>query len=315
MSKTVPAHRAALGSTAVGVLAMLVALTAWSGFALSLRGASRSSLELADIAAIRFAVPALALAWRVPRTLRALRLENRGALAALCVGAGAPYVAIVAAGGALTSATFVGLMTPGTVPLAVAGLRAMSRRGTATRTQGLGLVLIGSGATAYAVRSDLPAEGIVLLALAAVLWGAYTLAVHETTLDPLDVTVLVAVPSAVAVAVVAMTGAMPSALLAGTAQAVDVVAFVVVQGLLVGVLSSVAYAAAARRLGAAAAAGFGTLSPAITALMATRAGEPLAGVTAVALVMVVAGSATPLVAKSASRLRKRHRGDVKLVAG
>ncbi len=176
-------------------------------------------------------------------------------------------------------------------------------------------MLIGSGATAYAVRSDLPAEGIVLLALAAVLWGAYTLAVHETTLDPLDVTVLVAVPSAVAVAVVAMTGAMPSALLAGTAQAVDVVAFVVVQGLLVGVLSSVAYAAAARRLGAAAAAGFGTLSPAITALMATRAGEPLAGVTAVALVMVVAGSATPLVAKSASRLRKRHRGDVKLVAG
>ncbi|MDQ4502529.1 DMT family transporter [Sinomonas sp. ASV322] len=278
-------------TTARGAVAMLLTVAVWAGFALSVRGIGSSTLTSADVALLRFAVPILVLAPWLPRTVRALRGENPRTLAAIAAGAGAPFLLLASLGGSMTSAALVGLVIPGSVPLFVSAISAVVWRDRLARTQVIAVVVIvaGVGIAAAGSASSVSA-GIGVLLAAGLLWSIYTLGLRRTSLDPVSAALVLCVPSAVAVAAGIALGWLPSRLAAGTAAAGDVVEFVVVQGLGVGVVAGLCYAVAVRSLGPRPAAAFGALSPVATALAAVPLFGELPGSAAIAaLVTIVAG--------------------------
>lgn len=278
------------GSTkAGGVAAMLVTVAVWAAFAVSVRGIGASTLTSADVSLLRFAVPALVLALRIPRTLRALRGQNPWTLAAVAGGAGAPFLLTASLGGAMTSASLVGLVIPGTVPLFVTIICALVWRERITRRQAVAVTAIVSGVAVAVVGSTSEVSaGIGVLLVAGLLWSVYTLGLRRTSLGPDGAALVLCIPSALAVAVGILFGWLPSRLAAGTAAPGDILSFGLVQGLGVGVIAGLCYAYAVRRLGPQPAAALGALSPVVTMLLAVPVfGEVphVAGLTAMTIIV------------------------------
>lgn len=253
----------------VGFFAMGVTLCIWAGFALSARATERAHLEIADVAFIRACVPALVLCpflWLRREKLRALPMRYAATIA---LGGGAPFFALAAIGGGFTSATHVGALIAGTVPVSVAllvwagfGQRPTMRGASAllTITFGALLLIVSSGASV----SNL-AWGVGSLLMASLAWAAYTLGLRRSGLDPLTAGALVSVPSAVVLLPMIATGAVPTTLF--TSPASEWMGFVLVQGVGVGLVASLTYATAIRLLGADKCATIGAGAPALTAVL------------------------------------------------
>lgn len=291
-----PTPRPRLGR---GLLAMALTVLVWAGFALSVRAISSSSWTPADVALLRFGMPLLVLAPWLPRSLRRLRGERPAVLAALAVGAGLPFFLLCAAGGALSSATLVGLVVPGSVPLFVTVLAAALWRTRPSRRQlgALAGVLVGIstivGAALLTAGAGGHATGTAVLLAAGLAWSVYTLGLRTTRLDPVAAAVAVCLPSFPLVLLAAAAGVLPSRLLHGAPPDHALLVFAVVQGVGVGVLAGLAYAVAIRRLGAPRAATLGALSPVLVAVLAgPLLGERVGAAVLAGGVLVVIGVLT-----------------------
>ncbi|WP_433832090.1 DMT family transporter [Actinoplanes sp. CA-015351] len=268
----------------LGWAAMAATVVVWAGFALSIRGIGASGLTTMDVALIRFTTPVVLLSPWIPRTLRSLSGERPVVIAALCVGAGLPYFAVSALGGSLTSAALVGLVIPGVVPIFVAvlaftGLGLRIRRAQAAA---LGVILIGVAASV----SWRTGGGIVVLLVAGLIWSVYTLALRSTRLDPIGAALVLCVPSALVTAALIGFGLVPSHITAGQ----DLVVYVAVQGIGVGVIAALCYSVAIRHLGPRMAACLGALAPVLTTITAVPLlGEPITTSTLVSLALIVTG--------------------------
>ncbi|HEY9375440.1 DMT family transporter [Streptomyces sp.] len=265
------AWRAGLSPQAVGMLALGVTVLIWAGFALSARALGASTLLPADAALLRFGVPLVVLApalWRRRRQLVAVRPGP--ALKIIC-GAGVPFFLIVMYGGSLTSAAFVGAIVPGMVPLFVSALMVASGRGVPRGTQTAGLLLIVAGVGALVWSHTAALDGDVLLGAGALLvasglWALYTVGLREVELDPVGSIGLLCLPSFTIIALLALTGVLPTGL--GRAAGGDILLFLIVQGLGVGLCAGLLYAFAIRRLGPERCAVVGSLSPVAVVLLA-----------------------------------------------
>ncbi len=256
--------------TLVGSIAMGVTLCIWVGFALSVRATEGAHLEIADVAFIRACVPALVLGPFLWLRREKLRVLSPRSAAAIVLGGGAPFFALAAIGGGFTSATHVGALIAGTVPLALAllmwvgfGQRPKLRGVSALLTIVLGAVLliVSSGANVSNV-----VWGTVALLLASLAWATYTIGLRSSGLDPLTAGGLVSVPSAIILLPMIVTGAVPTTLF--TSPPAEVIGFVLVQGVGVGLVASLTYVTAIRLLGADKCAAIGAGAPAITAVLA-----------------------------------------------
>lgn len=260
-----------------GLLAMALTVLVWASFALSVRAVAGSGWTPADVALLRFGMPLLVLAPWLLRSLRRLRGERPAVLAALAVGAGLPYFLLCTTGGALSSATLVGVVVPGSVPLFVTGLVAVLWRTLPSRRQvtalagvvvGIAVIagtgLLAGGQAGHGGR----AAGTAVLLVAGLVWSVYTLGLRSTRLDPVSAAVAVCLPSSAALLVAVLTGALPSQLVRGTPPDGALLLFAAVQGLGVGVLAGLGYAVAIRELGAPRAATLGALSPVLVAALA-----------------------------------------------
>ncbi|MBM9468875.1 DMT family transporter [Nakamurella leprariae] len=258
-----------MSSRTVGLLAMTTALVCWTGFALSIRGIGTSSLTPADVAVLRFAVPLLVLSPWIPRTWRRLRTERPLVVLALCAGA-APHFVASAIGGHLTSAALVGSVIPGVVPLFVAGLASLIWRVRTSPVQLLGLLVIVAGVvvSVLTVGSGAQAAGVAALAVAGLAWSVYTLALRATGLDPVGAALTVCTACLIGALLAIGIGITPSHLFPATATVSDVVLYGLVQGVGVGVLASLGYTIAVRRLGAEPAATLSAISPVLVTLAA-----------------------------------------------
>ncbi|WP_282092039.1 DMT family transporter [Epibacterium ulvae] len=254
----------------VGFFAMGVTLCIWAGFALSTRATESAHLEVVDVAFIRASVPALILCpflWL--RREKLLSLPKRYA-ATIALGGGAPFFALAAIGGGFTSATHVGALIAGTVPVTVAllmwaglGQRPTTREASAllTITFGALLLIVASGASV----SNL-ALGVGSLLIASLAWAAYTIGLRSSGLDPLTAGALVSVPSAVVLLPIIATGAVPTTLF--TSPPSELMSFILVQGIGVGLVASLTYASAIRLIGANKCAAIGAGAPALTSVLA-----------------------------------------------
>ncbi|WP_051049616.1 DMT family transporter [Nocardiopsis ganjiahuensis] len=282
---------AAAPTLVVGLAAMAATVVLWAGFALSIRGIGASGLTALDTALLRFLTPLVVLAPWIPRALRRVRHERRGVLLALCVGAGLPYFLIAAWGGALTSAALVGIVIPGTVPLFVTLLVFFLWRTRARPAQlgALVLIVLGVAVTVVAATSPDQVTGVAVLLGAGLVWSVYTLALRETTLDPVSAAIVLCAPSALLAGVPVLLRLVPTALFDGAA-ARDVLTFAAVQGVGVGVLAALCYATAIHALGGPAAATLGALSPVLTLILAVPLfGESVTVATTVTLLLVLSG--------------------------
>ncbi|MEU6890540.1 DMT family transporter [Streptomyces sp. NPDC046557] len=254
-----------------GLLALAATVAIWAAFALSARALSTSSLLPADAALLRFGVPVVALApalWRRRRNIVSVRPATA---AKIICGAGVPFFLAAMYGGSLTSAAFVGSLIPGMVPLFVSGLMVAGGRGAPRGTQAAGLALIAVGVVALVWRHVVPVDTDVLagagvLLLASGLWALYTVGLKEVALDPVGSIGLLCVPSFAVMALLVLTGALPTGL--ASAAGGDIALFLVVQGLGVGLCAGLLYAFAIRRLGAERSSVFGSLSPVAVVLLA-----------------------------------------------
>ncbi|WP_406180919.1 EamA family transporter [Streptomyces sp. NBC_01006] len=295
-----------LSPQAKGTLALVVTVLIWAAFALSARALSSSSLLPADAALLRFGVPLLVLApalWRRRRRIAAVRPAT--ALKIAC-GAGVPFFLAAMYGGSLTSAAFVGSIVPGMVPLFVSALMVAGGRGAPRGTQAAGLGLIAVGVVALVWRYVVPLNtqvlaGAGILLVASGLWALYTVGLKEVDLDPVGSIGLLCLPSFAVMALLVLTGVLPTGL--ASAAGSDIALFLVVQGLGVGLCAGLLYAFAIRSLGAERSSTVGSLSPVAVVLLAI----PLLGESPTAAVLVGVPLITAGVALANRRPRDRNR--------
>ncbi|WZH35495.1 MAG: DMT family transporter [Microbacterium enclense] len=279
--------------TLVGGTALAGVIALWSAFALSTRALEGAGLTTADAAILRFAVPALLLAPWIPRTFRTLRGAGRSALA-LVLLAGIPHFLLFAWGAQLTSAGLTALLVPGTVPLFVTLLLALRHRTPVSRGRliALAAIVAGVGASATLRGGSADLGGIAVLVTAGLVWALYTVGLASVRLDLISVIVVISVTSTVAALALAVTGVLPSHLLAGTLSWPQIGTYALVQGVGTGLLSTACYVLAVKNLGSSLASTAGALSPVLTAVIAVPLlGEPVTAGLAVALALIVSGVA------------------------
>lgn len=278
---------AAVGGVAIGLTVLI-----WACFALSMRAIGSSSLLTADVALIRFGLPALVLLPFLPSRLGRMTHVRPLDAVAVMVGGGLPFFLLAAQGARDGSAAHVGAVIAGAAPLFVA-LFARFLEGRAigvARLGALGLILAGVAVLATPAASVAvdPARGVLWLLAAASLWAAYTLGLKRAGLDAISCTLLLCLPSAVATAGLIFAGVLPTGL--GGFALTEALPFVLVQGLGVGVLGGLAYATAVRRLGAGRSAAIGALAPAVTAVLAIPLlHEPLGLPVGIGVAVIVLG--------------------------
>lgn len=281
-----------LSPTTVGYLVLSVVVLIWAGFALTMRAMGASPLAPADVAVIRFAIPIVALLPAIPQRLAAL-MTVRPKDAALVLLGGVPFFLIVSAGARTTSAAYVGALIAGTTPLSVAVLTALIERRGVPRKQWLPLALILAGVFGivagqrYAITTEM-LRGVGLLLIASLVWGAYTIGLKRTGVDAIGNGLLLSVCSLVVL--IAMLFAGVATTHVGQFTLHQALPFILVQGLGVGLVSTVGYAFAISRLGAARSATIGSLAPALASLLAIPVlGEPLTVATAAGIAVITTG--------------------------
>jgi drug/metabolite transporter (DMT)-like permease len=283
--------------SSLGIAAGLAAAAIW-GAALAvtrLGVAGEAPFGPMDIALLRFLGPAILLLPVLRRSWPRLRQVAPWQLALMLAGGGAPFVLIAGSGLSLAGAAEAGALLPGTVPLGVALVSlALGERFSAIRAGCFALI---GGAVAAVVAPGLGAsgqwEGYGLLLGAALLSTAYTIALRRSGIGAWEAAAFVSIGSVI--------GLAPFYLLLGgsglaAASLPDIAVQAAFQGIVAGILAPVAFAEAVRRLGAAQASAFASLSPgAACASGFALLGEVPDGVTTMAV--LVSGLGVALIAR------------------
>jgi len=275
-----------------GYLVLALVVLIWAGFALTMRAMGKSPLATADVALIRFAVPVAALLPLLFGRIQLLRNVDIKALLLVLAG-GVPFYFVASAGAKLTSAAYVGALIPGTTPLAMAMItRVFAGRKTSGRqVLPIGLILTGVilmvAGQRHAVTSE-TLRGVGLLLLASFIWAGYTIGLRRTGLDAVSNGLLLSVGSLMALVPMMFSGLVGTNF--GHFGVGEALPYMLVQGVGTGLISTLGYAFAISRLGASRSATIGSLSPALTSLLAVPLlGEQLAVATAVAVVIMTIG--------------------------
>jgi drug/metabolite transporter (DMT)-like permease len=246
------------------------AVAIWAAWMVVARLGVTTTLTALDVTAIRFGVAGVILLpflWR-----RGLALDRLGwiGMLALALGGGAPTVLLASFGVWFAPAADGGALFPGVVPLFVSVLAVAILREAFPPIRRVGLALIVTGALALVGVAGLTeggwrSAGHLMFLSAAALWASYTVAMRRARLDGLHAAAIGAVASLLFYLPVYVwwTGA---ALL--VAPWFDIALQAIVQGVLTVVVSQYLYGRAVELLGAARAAVFAALAPALAAMMA-----------------------------------------------
>jgi drug/metabolite transporter (DMT)-like permease len=136
------------------------------------------------------------------------------------------------------------------------------------RLAGLLDIIVGVSFLVAGLRVTASSElyGVTLLLAASFLWGAYTLGLRRAELDPLGCIMLITYPSLLVLLALRAIGVFETHI--STISLNDIMPFVAVQGIGVGLLSSYAYSLAVSRLGSTRCATVGALAPVLTTVLA-----------------------------------------------
>lgn len=260
-----------------GLAAGLAAAVLWGLYLALSRAGVVGGLAAIDIAVIRYGVAGLVtlpfFATRGLPLARRIGWWRAGVLAAL---AGPPFVLAGVGGYAFAPLAHGALIQPAAVTIGSIALAAwvLRDRPTRERLAGVAVILCGlavvAGPGLFAGGAMTPVGDAMFLA-AGLMWAGFSILAKRWGAGPVEATVLVCVLSgAVLVPVVAVTAGFGRILVLPTPE---LVAQVVVQGVLSGVVAMLAFTSAVKWLGASRAAAF----PAVVPVTATLIGIPVAG--------------------------------------
>lgn len=257
----------------LGAAAALATVLLWAAGLVATRFGVTGSLSFWDVIFLRLALPALLLVPVLPRFLRRPQaVTGDGRLlwvVVMILGAGLPFMLIGSGGMVFAPAAHAGALMPGSMPLFAALFAALllGERFTTQRKLGTALMLLGAiavgGWQAVLGTSD-TWRGDLMFVCAGAMWACYTIALKKTGIGAWQAAALVYVASFAVYTPVYLLW-LDNRLLTAPVFEVGVQ---VAQSVGSGLLSMAAYSFAVRRLGAAPAAAFGALTPALTALLA-----------------------------------------------
>ncbi|WP_300303078.1 DMT family transporter [Ferrovibrio sp.] len=293
-----------------GAAAALFTVMLWAAGLVATRFGVTGTLSLWDVVFLRLALPALIL---LPVLLRHPPRRPSSAaeqpryplvLAVLVAGSGLPFLLTSSGGMVFAPAAHAGALMPGSMPLfaALLAVLLLGERFTPSRRLGILLMLLGAIAVGgWQILHDTGNtwRGDLMFVAAGAMWACYTIAMKKSGLGVWQAAAVVYVASFLAYAPVYLL--LDSRLLVAPLFEVGVQVF---QSVASGLLSMAAYGFAVRRLGAASAAAFGALTPALTALLAIPLlGEwpelaTWAGIVAVSLGVALANGAVSGYARS-----------------
>jgi drug/metabolite transporter (DMT)-like permease len=288
---------AATRDRVIGTLCAVMVVFLFSSFTLVSRLGFSSSLQVIDIAAIRFSISGVVLTpvlWRYG--LSGVRWREAAALA-FCGGLGFALLAFT--GFSLAPATHGGVLLHGTLALTTSVLAWIGLRTPTTRGRMLGLLAILAGIAAMAWDSVATSSGHQLLGdcallLASFSWSAYGLLARQLGLSSAHTASIVTVLSMCCFmpTYLMLPGAGRTLLSAGPTELVLQGTF---QGLLIGVASPFLYSRAVASLGAAETAVFTAAVPCVTVVAAIfLLGEAPSSAAILGAVIVTIGMAAAL---------------------
>ncbi|WP_170182109.1 DMT family transporter [Phreatobacter stygius] len=289
------AARAGRSDAWLGLACGAGAALIWGVQAVVSRQSVADGLSAADVTVLRFIAAALVL---LPFALTRVRPFPVGPIGwkraiILTLLAGAPYSLVLVGGSAFAPALHTAVVTPGLIPVLAAGLAfvVLGERPPRRHLIGLGLIVAGVLIFAWQAFAGAPARdgawrGDLLFVLAAVMWAAFGLLAKRWQADALGLTITICLLSVVTAPLLAV--AVPLHMAGASLEALALQA--IYQGVLVGVVSLFLYAKANAILGAARAALFLPLVPAVTAVASTvLLGEWPSGLEIAGMAVAMAG--------------------------
>lgn len=277
-----------------GYSAMILVLLIWSGFALSVRSIGTSPLTMIDVALVRFLTSFVLLIPFIPRHYHALRALRCRQWAGLLLG-GVPFLFLASTGASSTPTAYVGSVLTGCPPLLLALGGFVFYRCKPTAMQSLSLLAIVLGILVMAQGGNDSADplgmGLWCLLAAAWLWAGYTLGVKQAGLAPVALAIALAAGSLFITVILLIFDIFPSQL--GNFSFQQALPYGIVQGIGVGIISTLGFGYAVRQLGSQPVATIGAMSPGLTAVLAMMLfHEPLSllmllgiGLTAIGVVL------------------------------
>lgn len=278
---------------ALGWAALALTLVIWAGFFISLRAGARVALPPVELALLRFGPAGLLFApllWQ--RRARFAAVPARLWLL-IVAGAGLPYFLIAGWGMRHAPVADGATLIPGTLPLFTA-LLAAALHGRAALSRWPALLCIAAGvATLLAFKAgqaDL-AQGYGLFLLGSLMWSAYTLALREAKLAPLEAATLISTVSlGLLLPLLAWHWAQSGGLALPGLSASQLLLQLGLQSVGVGLISTLSYSLAVARLGAQRSATAGALTPVLATLLAIPLfGEQPDGATLVGMGLIAGG--------------------------
>jgi drug/metabolite transporter (DMT)-like permease len=253
-----------------GVLCGLAVALVWASWTVATRFAVTTNLAAHDVTFLRFGVSALFL-W--PILLRQgfgfgqIRFVH---LAVMVLGAGVPFMMLASLGMRFAPAAHVATLMIGMMPIWVALLSGLlfGEKFSPRQLGGMGTVVVGvlciGGYALLGNRAAGEWRGDLLFLLGGLCFAGFTIAQRRSGVSPWHATALVNVYSAILFAPIYLLVLQPNIF---TAPAAAVWFQVIAQGIAVAIAGMFFYTQAVRLLGAPRAAIFGSLVPALAALI------------------------------------------------
>jgi len=260
-----------------GTLYGLTAVAIWAVYLSFTRSAVSGSLTPSDVIMMRFGVAGLImLPWVLRHDLATLGGIGWWRGLALAAAVGPPFIFVASAAFIYVPLAHGAVLQPSTAALSsiVAAILILRERVTLNRIAGALIIIAGITLIAAGSNAALGPEawkGYVLSVMAGLCWATFTILIRRWEIGGLAATAAASVISAAFV--------VPLFLILGTFDRIaalplqTLVAQLIVQGVLAGVVAIVAYGRAIAHLGASGAALFPALVPAATLIV----GIPITG--------------------------------------